>query len=152
MIPLAEQDRGLWDQALLSEGRQLVRRCLEYDQPGPYQVQAAIQAVHSDADGAAGTDWSQILLLYDQLWVLQPSPVVALHRAVAVAEMDGPAPALAVVDGLALDHYQPYWAIRADLLRRLGRIDDARAAYDRAIALTDNEAERRFLTSRRASL
>jgi RNA polymerase sigma-70 factor (ECF subfamily) len=152
MIPLAEQDRGLWDQALLSEGRQLVRRCLEYDQPGPYQVQAAIQAVHSDADGAAGTDWSQILLLYDQLWVLQPSPVVALHRAVAVAEMDGPAPALAVVDGLALDHYQPYWAIRADLLRRLGRIDDAHAAYDRAIALTDNEAERRFLTSRRASL
>ncbi len=152
MIPLAEQDRGLWDQALLVEGRQLVRRCLEYDQPGPHQVQAAIQAVHSDADGASGTDWSQILLLYDQLWVLQPSPVVALHRAVAVAEVEGPEQALAAVDGLALDQYQPYWAIRADLLRRLGRAEEAGSAYDRAIALTENEAERRFLTTRRAAL
>ena len=151
MVPLAEQDPALWDQALLAEGRLLVRRCLDRDQPGPYQIQAAIQAVHSDAAGAIGPDWSQILLLYDQLLVFQPSPVVALHRAVAVAEVDGPALALAAVDGLALEQYQPYWAIRADLLRRLGRHDAARGAYDRAIALTDNESERRFLATRRAT-
>ena len=152
MVPLEEQDRGLWDTSLLAEGRQLVRRCLERDQPGPYQVQAAIQAVHSEALAGGRTDWNQILLLYDQLLALQPSPVVALHRAVAVAEVEGPAPALALVDGLALDRSQPYWAIRADLLRRLGRAGDAHRAYDQAIALTGNEAERRFLASRRGAL
>ena len=152
MIPLAEQDRGRWDAALVAEGRQLVRRCLERDRPGPYQIQAAIQAVHSDAPDAGSTDWAQILLLYDQLLALQPSPVVALHRAVAVAEVEGPARALALVDGLDLEQYQPFWAIRADLLRRLDRVGDARTAYDEAISRTGNEAERRFLASRRATL
>lgn len=152
MVPLAEQDRRRWDPDLLSEGRQLVRRCLERNQPGPYQVQAAIQAVHSEAPAADRTDWAQIVLLYDQLLALQPSPVVALHRAVAVAEVEGPASALALVDGLSLEQYQPYWAIRADLLRRLGRTEDARAAYDEAISRTGNESERRFLAARRAKL
>ncbi|MBO0708043.1 MAG: RNA polymerase sigma factor [Candidatus Dormibacteraeota bacterium] len=152
MVPLAEQDRRRWDPDLLAEGRQLVRRCLERAQPGPYQVQAAIQAVHSEATAAEHTDWAQIVLLYDQLLALQPSPVVALHRAVAVAEVEGPGPALALVDGLSLERYQPYWAIRADLLRRLGRTEDARDAYDKAISRTGNETERRFLTSRRATL
>ncbi|MBO0702052.1 MAG: RNA polymerase sigma factor, partial [Candidatus Dormibacteraeota bacterium] len=152
MIPLAEQDRARWDTALLAEGRHLVRRCLERDTPGPYQVQAAIQAVHSEATRATATDWLQILRLYDQLLALQPSPVVALHRAVAVAEVDGPAPALTLVDELALVQYQPYWAIRADLLRRVGRVEEARRAYEEAIIRTDNQAERRFLTARQANL
>ena len=121
LVLLADQDRTRWDRALIAEGQALVRRCLRRDQPGPYQIQAAINAVHSDAPVAAATDWGQIMRLYDQLLAVAPSPVVALNRAVAVAEVDGPAAALALVDGLDLDGYYLFHAIRADLLRRLGR-------------------------------
>ncbi|TDD64819.1 tetratricopeptide repeat protein, partial [Actinomadura rubrisoli] len=133
---------------LVEEGRALVRRCLERNRPGPYQIQAAINAVHS----VAPTDWGQILRLYDQLMVVAPAPVVALHRAVAVAEVEGPDAALAVVDGLDLDRYYLFHAVRADLLRRLGRTRDARSAYDAAIERTENEAERAFLRRRRDAL
>jgi RNA polymerase sigma-70 factor, ECF subfamily len=150
LVRLDDQDRTLWDRALIAEGQDLVRRCLRRDQPGPYQLQAAINAVHSDAVTAADTDWSQILALYDHLMALTPSPVIALHRAVAVAEVDGPAVALPLVDALdGVDHHHVFHAVRADLLRRLGRAEEAAAAYERAAALTDNAAERRFLNSRR---
>jgi RNA polymerase sigma-70 factor, ECF subfamily len=152
LVLLADQDRGRWDRALVAEGQALVRRCLRRNQPGPYQIQAAINAVHSDAASAAATDWSQILALYDQLMAVAPSPVVALHRAVAVAEVQGPAAALAVVDGLDLDGYHLFHAVRADLLRRLGRGAEADAAYGAAIAGTGNAAERAFLEGRRRSL
>jgi RNA polymerase sigma-70 factor, ECF subfamily len=145
LVRLADQDRSLWDRALIAEGQELVRRCLRRNQPGPYQIQAAINAVHSDAPVAAATDWGQIVALYDQLLAVAPSPVAALNRAVAVAEVSGPAAALAVVDELALDGYHLFHAIRADLLRRLGRRDEAAAAYSAAIALTANAAERAFL-------
>jgi len=149
LVPLAEQDRGRWDRELIAEGQAIVRECLRRNQPGSYQVQAAIAAVHSDAATAARTDWMQVLALYDQLLALSPTPVVALNRAVALAEADGPAAALAEVDALDLDGYHLYHATRADLLRRLGRRADAAAAYDRAIALAGNAAERAFLTARR---
>ena len=153
LVRLDEQDRTLWDRALIAEGQDLVRRCLRRDRPGPYQVQAAINAVHSDAAKAADTDWSQILALYDHLTALTPGPVVALHRAVALAEVDGPAAALPLVDAIdGLDRHHVFHAVRADLLRRLGRAEEAAAAYERAAALTDNAAERRFLDSRRAAL
>jgi len=148
LVLLADQDRTRWDRALIAEGQALVRQCLRRGQPGPYQVQAAINAVHSDAPAAAATDWRQILRLYDQLLAVAPSPVVALNRAVAVAEVDGPAAALAVIDGLepgSLGGYYLFHAIRADLLRRLGRAAEADAAYDRAIARTGNAAERAYL-------
>src|SRR5436190_2187324 len=145
LVLLADQDRSRWDRALIAEGQALVRRCLRRGQPGPYQIQAAISAVHSDAPIAAATDWDQILRLYDQLLVVAPSPVVALNRAVAVAELDGPAAALALVDKLDLDRYYLFHAIRADLLRRLGRRAEADAAYDTAIALAGNAAERAHL-------
>ncbi|MEV0154926.1 RNA polymerase sigma factor [Micromonospora sp. NPDC050686] len=145
LVPLAEQDREHWDRELIREGQQLVRRCLRRDRPGPYQIQAAINAVHSDAPDAAGTDWPQILALYDHLLALRPGPVVALHRAVAVAEVAGPAEALALVDRLDLDAYHVFHAVRADLLRRLGRRAEAVAAYDAAIDRTDNSAERDHL-------
>jgi RNA polymerase sigma-70 factor (ECF subfamily) len=145
LVLLADQDRTRWDRAMIAEGQDLVRRCLRRNQPGPYQIQAAINAVHSDAPIAAATDWGQILRLYDQLMVFSPTPVVALNRAVAVAEVHGPAAALAVVDGLDLSRYYLFHAIRADLLRRLGRQADAAAAYRAAIALTQNAAERQFL-------
>ena len=145
LVLLADQDRSRWDRALIAEGQALVRQCLRRDQPGPYQIQAAINAVHSDAPIAAATDWAQILRLYDQLLVVAPSPVVALNRAVAVAEVDGPAAALALVDALDLDRYYLFHAIRADLLRRLGRRAEADAAYEAAIARADNEAERAYL-------
>ena len=145
IVRLAEQDRSLWDRALIAEGHALVRACLQRDEPGPYQIQAAINAVHTDAPSAADTDWAQILQLYDQLLALTPSPVVALHRAVAVAEVRGPEPALAVVDGLELDTYHLFHAVRADLLRRLGRTAEAARAYEAAIARTDNAAERDLL-------
>ncbi|WP_091349656.1 RNA polymerase sigma factor [Micromonospora rhizosphaerae] len=148
LVPLAEQDRGRWDRALIGEGQALVRRCLRRDRPGPYQIQAAINAVHSDATAAANTDWGQIAQLYDQLMVLAPSPVVALNRSVAVAEVDGAAVALALVDGLDLAGYHVFHAVRADLLRRLGRADEARLAYGAAIERTDNAAEREFLRRR----
>jgi RNA polymerase sigma-70 factor (ECF subfamily) len=189
LVLLADQDRSRWDRGLIAEGQTLVRQCLRRGQPGPYQIQAAINAVHADtvhagtvhadivhadivhagtvhgdtADGGAGaTDWGQILQLYDQLQAVAPSPVVALHRAVAVAEVDGPASALALVDelghpagqgsGPSLAGYHLFHAIRADLLRRLGRTGEAAAAYDAALACTANAAERDFLRRQRAHL
>jgi RNA polymerase sigma-70 factor (ECF subfamily) len=152
LVVLADQDRGLWDRDLIAEGQAIVRRCLARSRPGPYQIQAAINAVHSDAPAAAVTDWRQILQLYDQLLSLAPSPVVALNRAVAVAEVDGPDVALALVDGLDLGGYHLFHAIRADLLRRLGRDSEAALAYEAAIARTENAAERDFLQRSRQSL
>jgi RNA polymerase sigma-70 factor, ECF subfamily len=148
LVPLADQDRGRWDRDRIAEGQAIVRRCLRRNRPGPYQVQAAIAAVHSDAPTAAATDWRQIVALYDQLLVLAPSPVVALNRAVAVAEVEGPAAALALVDGLDLDGWYLFHAVRADLLRRLGRPAEAVPAYEAAIARTNNAAERAFLERR----
>jgi len=152
LVPLAEQDRRSWDRALVAEGQAIVRRCLRLNRPGPYQIQAAINAVHSDAASADATDWLSILQLYDQLQAIAPTPIVALNRAVAVAEVDGPAAALALVDRLDLPHYHLFHAIRADLLDRLGRTADAIAACDTAIARADNRAERAFLERKRAAL
>jgi RNA polymerase sigma-70 factor, ECF subfamily len=152
LILLADQDRGRWDRQLIAEGQALVRRCLRYNRPGPYQIQAAIQAVHSDAPNAAATDWLQILQLYNQLLSVAPSPVVALNRTVAVAEVEGPDAALALVNGLELGQYHLFHAIRADLLRRLGRNPEAAAAYDAAIARSENAAERKFLQRQRDAL
>ncbi|WP_037314461.1 RNA polymerase sigma factor [Amycolatopsis orientalis] len=149
LVVLAEQDRSLWDRELIAEGHDLVRRCLRRDSPGPYQVQAAINAVHTDGQA---TDWTQVLALYDQLLLLSPTPVVALNRAVAVAEVHGPVSALAVVDELDLPGYHLLPSTRADLLSRLGRVADAVAAYDEAIALATNDTERAFLESRRSRL
>jgi RNA polymerase sigma-70 factor (ECF subfamily) len=151
-VLLADQDRGLWDRELIAEGQAIVRRCLRRNEPGPYQIQAAINAVHSDAPAAAATDWRQILQLYDQLLSLAPSPVVALNRAVAVVEVEGPDAALALVDGLDLGGYHLFHAIRADLLRRLGRNAEAAQAYDAAIARTANATERDFLQRSREAL
>ncbi|MGZ3487744.1 MAG: RNA polymerase sigma factor, partial [Isosphaeraceae bacterium] len=148
LVLLANQDRGLWDRALIEEGLELVRRCLRINTPGPYQVQAAIQAVHSDAVRAEDTDWWQILQLYNQLEAMAPSPVVELNRAVAVAEFEGPDAALSLIEGLDLDGYYLYHSVRADLLRRRGRHTEAARAYERAISLTDNAREREFLNGR----
>ncbi|MFE1835379.1 RNA polymerase sigma factor [Streptomyces sviceus] len=148
LVPLSEQDPARWDRALVAEGQSLVRRCLRRNRPGPYQIQAAIQAVHSDAP----TDWGQVRRLYDQLMAVTPSPVVALNRAVAVAETEGPARALAQVDALDLDGYHVLHAVRADLLRRLGRDTEAADAYAKAAELTENPAERAYLEHRRRSL
>ncbi|MBB5802426.1 RNA polymerase sigma-70 factor (ECF subfamily) [Saccharothrix ecbatanensis] len=143
LVRLADQDRSSWDREMLEEGRALVRLCLRRNRPGPYQVQAAINAVHSDPPP---TDWAQIVRLYDHLLALTPSPVVALNRAVAVAEVDGPEAALALVDGLAaLDRYHLFHAVRADLLRRAGRTSAAADAYRRALDLAGNDAERDLL-------
>ncbi|HJW61594.1 MAG TPA: RNA polymerase sigma factor [Actinomycetota bacterium] len=152
LVLLADQDRGRWDRDRIAEGQAIVRRCLRRNQPGPYQLQAAINAVHSDAPTAAATDWRQILALYDQLLALAPSPVVALNRAVAVAEVEGPHAALTLVDGLDLDRYHLFHAVRADLLRRLGRDAEAVLAYEAAIARTGNATERAFLERRRQAL
>jgi RNA polymerase sigma-70 factor (ECF subfamily) len=141
LVRLADQDRALWDRELIAEGQAIVRRCLRRNQPGSYQIQAAINAVHSDPP----TDWSQVLALYDQLLLFEPTPVVALNRAVAVAEVDGPEAAIALVDALDLDGYHLFHAIRADLLRRLGRDAEAAEAYEAAIARTENAAESAFL-------
>jgi RNA polymerase sigma-70 factor (ECF subfamily) len=141
LVLLSDQDRGLWDPALIAEGQAIVRRLLERNQPGPYQIQAAISAVHSDPP----TDWRQVVALYDQLLAFDPSPVVALNRAVAVAEVEGPEAGLALVDALDLDSYHLFHAIRANLLRRLGRESEAQAAYEAAIERTGNAAERDFL-------
>jgi RNA polymerase sigma-70 factor (ECF subfamily) len=151
LVLLAAQDRDRWNRALMAEGQALVRRCLRINRPGPYQIQAAINAVHSDAPVAADTDWRQILQLYDQLLVLAPGPIVALHRAVAVAEVEGPAEALTLVDRLDLGQYYLFHAIRADLLRRLGRAQEAGAAYDAAIERTENAAERALLERKKTS-
>ncbi|MEU8504541.1 RNA polymerase sigma factor [Streptomyces brevispora] len=152
LVPLGEQRRDLWDGALIAEGQSLVRQCLRRGRPGPYQIQAAINAVHSDAATASATDWGQILRLYDQLLAVGPSPVVALNRAVAVAEVAGPEAALALVDRLGLDGYHVFHAVRADLLRRLGRTREAASAYDAAADRTRNTAERDFLRRRRRAL
>jgi RNA polymerase sigma-70 factor (ECF subfamily) len=152
LVRLADQDRELWDRYLIAEGQDIVRRCLRRNRPGPYQLQAAINAVHSDAADAGATDWWQILQLYNQLVALTPSPVVALNRAVAVAEVEGPDAALALVDALDLDGYHLFHAIRADLLMRLGRNDEAALAYEAALARTENAAERDFLQRSRDAL
>jgi RNA polymerase sigma-70 factor, ECF subfamily len=154
LVLLPDQDRSRWDGALIEEGQALVRRCLRRNQPGPYQIQAAISAVHSDAARAEDTDWSQIVQLYDQLMVVTPTPIVAMNRAIALGELEGPASALAAVDGLGdtLDRYHLYHAARGDLLVRLGRPDEAAAAFDAALASVTNETERRFLEERRAAL
>jgi RNA polymerase sigma-70 factor (ECF subfamily) len=148
LIPLPDQDRSLWDRGLIEQGQALLRRCLRRNQPGPYQLQAAINAVHSDSPTASRTDWRQVVTLYDQLLALTPTPVVALNRAVAVAEIEGPGKGLELIDALALDGYYLCHAIRADLLRRLGREDAAAAAYRAAIDRSENATEIRFLQSR----
>jgi RNA polymerase sigma-70 factor (ECF subfamily) len=145
LVLLGEQDRTRWDRALIAEGQAIVRRCLRRNQPGAYQLQAAINAVHADAATVEQTDWSQIVALYDQLLAVAPTPVVALNRAVAIGEVQGPAAALALVDELDLDGYHPFHATRADLLRRLGRDGEAAAAYERAASLAPTDAEREFL-------
>ncbi|WP_043665915.1 RNA polymerase sigma factor [Streptomyces xylophagus] len=152
LVPLPEQDRDRWDGELIADGQSLVRRCLRLNNPGPYQIQAAINAVHSDAPSADATDWGQILQLYDQLMAVTPSPVVALNRAVAVAEVDGPRKALDLVDALDLDDYHVLHAVRADLLRRLGRDTEAVRAYEEAITRTESAAERGYLERRRREL
>lgn len=152
LVPLAEQDRAGWDRALIGEGHDLVRDCLAINRPGRYQLLAAINAVHTDAPSAADTDWSQVVALYDQLTRLDSSPVVALNRAVAVAELDGPSVGLALVDPLPLAGYHAWHATRADLLRRLGRTAEAKTAYDEAIAATANSAERAYLSRKRGEL
>jgi RNA polymerase sigma-70 factor (ECF subfamily) len=155
MVRLADQDRSRWNRTLIIEGHELVRACLRRNRPGPFQIQAAIAAVHADAPNAEATDWSQIKALYDQLYTLRPHVVVALNRSVAVAELHGPAEglaALAEIDAATLDDYQPYHAARADLLARAGRRDEALGAYDRAIELTTNAVERDFLMRQRAAL
>lgn len=148
LVPLAEQDRGRWDRDLITEGQHLVRSCLRQAHPGPYQIHAAINAVHTDATTTGDTDWQQILTLYDQLLAISPTPVVELNRAVAVAEVDGPRAALDVVDQLDLDRYHLWHATRGDLLRRCDRIEDAVRAFRRSAALTDNPAERQLLQRR----
>jgi RNA polymerase sigma-70 factor (ECF subfamily) len=158
LVTLDDQDRGAWNGALVAEGHRLVRERLAAAEagvaPGRYQILAAINAVHTSARDVRDTDWSQVVALYDQLFYLDPSPVVALNRAIAVAELDGPEVALAAVDRLepALAGYHYYHATRADLLRRLGRSQQARAAYDQAIELTGNGAEIAHLTRRRDQL
>jgi RNA polymerase sigma-70 factor (ECF subfamily) len=148
LVPLPDQDRSRWNRALIDEGQAIVRRCLRLNRPGPYQVQAAINAVHADAASAADTDWPSILALYDQLFALTPTPIVALNRAVALAEVDGPAAALELVDTLDLPQYHFFHAIRADLLARTGRAAAARDAYEAAIAHAGNAAERAFLVGK----
>ncbi|MGH9277012.1 MAG: RNA polymerase sigma factor [Acidimicrobiales bacterium] len=149
LVRLADQDRSLWDGALIAEGHAIVRACLRRDQPGPYQIQAAVNAVHTDARTAAETDWGQIVALYDQLVAFTNTPVVALNRAIAVGERDGAAAALALVDELPLDGYHLFHATRGDLLERLGRTADAVAAYGAALERTSNAAERELLERRR---
>jgi len=145
LVLLGEQDRTRWDRASIQEGQAILRWCLRRNQPGPYQLQATINAVHADAPTLEQTDWSQIVVLYDQLFAVAPTPVVALNRAIAIGEVQGPAAALALVDELDLDNYHPYHATRADLLRRLGRQSEAEAAYQRAAAMAPTDAEQDFL-------
>jgi len=155
MVRLADQDRTRWDRDLIAEGHDLVRACLRRNRPGPYQIQAAIAAVHADAADARSTDWVQIVALYDQLYEIAPNPIVGLNRAVAVAELAGPDAGLAALADRAterLESYQPYHAARADLFARAGRPADAVTAYDRAIELTANPAEAAFLRRRRAAV
>jgi len=152
LVRLADQDRARWDAHLVGEGQDIVRACLRRNQPGPYQIQAAIAAVHSDAPTAAQTDWRQVVALYDQLMAFTPTAVVALNRAIAVGELDGPRAELELLDGLGLDDYHLWHAARADALARLGRDADAHAAYDAALARTANRAEHALLERRRAEV
>ena len=147
LVLLRDQDRSCWDRSLIDEGQAIVRACLRRNHPGPYQLQAAINAVHADADSVPSTDWRQIVALYDQLLVVAPTPVVALNRAIAIGEVDGPAAALVLVDALDLNGYHPFHATRADLLRRLGRRGEAARAYERAALLAPSAAERDFLAA-----
>jgi len=153
---LEEQDRSLWDRGQIDEGIGLVRRALAARRPGPYAIQAAIAAVHAEAASTGDTDWGEIVALYDALHRFVPSPVVELNRAVAVAMRDGPAAGLPLVDAILdrgdLQEYRLAHAARADLCRRLGRADEARASYERALALTRQEPERRFIARRLAEL
>ena len=149
MVRLADQDRSRWDPNLIAEGHGLVQACLRRNQPGPFQIQAAIAAVHTDAPTAADTDWSQVVALYDQLYAIQQNPVVALNRAVAVGALHGPEAGLDALANVNLVDYQPYHAALADLLTRAGRTDEAAAAYDLAIELTANTSEREFLSRQR---
>jgi RNA polymerase sigma-70 factor (ECF subfamily) len=151
LVPLPEQDRSLWDLSIIAEGQAIVRRCLRRNAPGPYQIQAAINAVHADAATAPATDWFQILALYDQLVLYDDSPVVSLNRAVALAEAQGVEAALASIEDLPLERYYLLHSVRADFLRRLGRVEEAVDEYDEALALTQNEAERAFLVRARSS-
>jgi RNA polymerase sigma-70 factor (ECF subfamily) len=148
LVPLADQDRHLWNRGMIAEGQAMVRDCLRRNLPGPYQIQAAINAVHADAPTAAQTDWWQILQLYNQLLMIAPSPIVAVNRAVAVAEVEGPDAALTLLDGLDLENYYLFHAVRADMFRRLGRNDEAATAYEAAIARTNNLTEREYMQRR----
>jgi RNA polymerase sigma-70 factor (ECF subfamily) len=152
LVVLGEQDRAGWDHALIAEGHDLVRECLAINRPGRYQILAAINAVHTDAPSVTDTDWSQVVALYDQLTQLDPSPIVALNRAVAVAELDGPEVGLALIDRLPLTGYHAWHAARADLLRRIGRSADAKQEYEAAIDATQNTAERAYLSRKRGEL
>lgn len=152
VVLLPDQDRSRWNRELIAEGQTLVRACLRRNQPGPYQIQAAINAVHSDAVDAESTDWSQIVQLYDLLLTLNPTPIVALNRAVAVAEVDGPGAALEAIDDLKLEGYHLYHAIRADLLHRLGRPAESAQAYEAAIRRAENSAEQRLLERKLAAV
>ena len=152
LVPLGEQDRAGWDRGLIAEGHDLVRECLAINRPGRYQILAAINAVHTDAPTVSDTDWSQVVALYDQLTRHDQSPIVALNRAVAVAELDGPKVALSLVDRLPLAGYHAWHVARADMLRRLGRTAEAKESYDAAIAATQNSAERAYLSRKRGEL
>ena len=152
LVVLAEQDRARWDSTLIAEGHALVRSCLRRNRPGPYQLQAAVNAVHDDAATAAKTDWRQVVALYDQLMIIEPTPVVALNRCIAVAEVHGPAAALELLAELDLDRYYLFHAACAEMLRKLGQPAQAAAAYDAAIVRAANGAERAFLQQRRDSL
>jgi RNA polymerase sigma-70 factor, ECF subfamily len=145
LVLLGEQDRSRWHRGLIEEGLDIVRRCLRRNQPGPYQIQAAINAVHADAQSLEETDWLQIVALYDQLLVVAPTPVVALNRAIAIGEVHGAAAGLALLDELDLDNYYSFHAVRADFLARLGRHREAATAYGRAAALAPTDADREFL-------
>jgi RNA polymerase sigma-70 factor (ECF subfamily) len=145
LVLLADQDRTRWDRHLIAEGHAIVRRCLRRNQPGPYQLQAAINAVHAEARTFEETDWPQIVALYDQLLAMSPTPVVALNRAIAIGETEGPGAALALVDELDLCTYYAFHATRADLLRRLGRHRESATAYERAARMAPTDAEREFL-------
>lgn len=158
LVTLDEQDRSRWNRELIAEGHSLVRECLrramadEAPRPGPYALLAAINAVHTEATDARDTDWLQIVKLYDQLFAVMPTPIVALNRAVAVGEVDGPDVALALVDRLDLEGYHAWHAARADFLRRLGRSAEAKDAYAAAIGVTANPAERVYLERRRSQV
>jgi RNA polymerase sigma-70 factor (ECF subfamily) len=152
LVRLAEQDRALWDRALIDEGHRLIRACLRWNQPDAYQIQAAIAAVHAEALTSNDTDWGQILALYDQLLAVRPNPIVALNRAIAIGELQGPESGLAALDAVdttPLNDYQPYHATLADLLSRAGRRPEAVVAYDHALALTTNSTELDFLKRQR---